>query len=77
MPRGPDRNRPLLTTNEGREARLREVVADVAFRLAGVCSGIPPEEFAGLARRIADITVKYEALAELRGARQTAAGVVA
>ena len=60
---------PPLVTDEGREARVREVTADVAFRLAGVCAGLPPGEFAALVRRIAEVTVKYEALAELRAAR--------
>ena len=71
MPRMPHRAKihQPLSTDEGREARVREVTADVAFRLAGVCAGLSIEELAALARRIADVTVKYEALAELRAAR--------
>ena len=60
---------PPLVTDEGREARVREVTADVASRLSGVCAGLPPDEFAALIRTIAEVTVKYEALAELRAAR--------
>jgi hypothetical protein len=59
----------LLSTDDGREARVREVTADVASRLAGVCSGLAADEFAVLVRQIAEVTVKYEALAELRAAR--------
>ena len=62
-------NHPPLATDEGRDARVREVTADVAGRLARVCGGLPPDEFAALVRRIAELTVKYEALAELRSAR--------
>ena len=58
-----------LTTDEGREARVREVTADVAFRLLGVCAGLARDEFEALVRRIAEVTVKYEALAERRAAR--------
>jgi hypothetical protein len=58
-----------LSTDEGRDARAREVAADVAARLAGVCAELPADEFAALVRRIAEITVKYEALAELHAAR--------
>ena len=65
--RGKD-SRPL-STDDGRDARVRQVVADVTSRLAGVCAAFPPDEFAALVRRIAEITVKYEALAELRAAR--------
>lgn len=60
---------PPLATDEGRQARVREVTVDVASRLAGVCAGLPAHEFAALVRRIAEVTVKYEALAELRAAR--------
>ena len=60
---------PSLATDEGRAARVREVVEDVALRLAGLCAAMPPAEFAALAGRIAEVTVKYEALAELRAAR--------
>ena len=59
----------LLSTDDGREARVQEVTADVASRLAGVCSGLAADEFAVLVRQIAEVTVKYEALAELRAAR--------
>ena len=48
---------------------MREVTADVAFRLVGVCRGMPMADFAALVRRSAEVTVKYEALAELRAAR--------
>jgi hypothetical protein len=67
----PNRGRDTrpLSTDEGREARVREVTADVSFRLAGVCGGLTKEDFEALVRRIADVTVKYEALAELRAAR--------
>ena len=51
---------------------MREVVEDVTLRLAGVCAELPPAEFAALARRIAEVTVKYEARAELRAARVAA-----
>ena len=63
------KNAAPLATDEGRAARVREVTADVASRLAGVCAGLPADEFAALVRRIAEVTVKYEALAELRAAR--------
>jgi hypothetical protein len=58
-----------LATDEGRSARVREVSADVALRLACVCAELSPDDFAALVRRIAEVTVKYEALAELRSAR--------
>ena len=60
---------PPLDTDKGRRARVREVTADVASRLAGICAGLSAREFAELVRRIAEVTVKYEALAELRAAR--------
>lgn len=64
-----EQDSPSLSTDEGRDARARQVVADVTSRLAGVCAALPPDEFSALVRRIAEITVKYEALAELRAAR--------
>jgi hypothetical protein len=69
MPHHRGKDATPLATDEGREARVREVTADVAFRLVGVCGGLPAAEFAALVRRIAEVTVKYEALAELRAAR--------
>ena len=69
MPHRRAKNAQPLTTDQGRDMRVREVMADVAFRLLGVCAGLPPDEFAVLVRRIAEVTVKYEALAELRAAR--------
>jgi hypothetical protein len=33
------------------------------------CRRLPPDEFVALVRRIAEVTVKYEALGELRAAR--------
>jgi hypothetical protein len=68
MPYRPKDSRSL-STDEGRDARARQVAADVTSRLAGVCAAFPPDEFAALVRRIAEITVKYEAVAELRAAR--------
>jgi hypothetical protein len=67
---------PLLATDEGRRARVREVTADVASRLGGVCARLPADEFAALVRRIAEVTVKYEALAELRAARVDAPAAI-
>ena len=58
-----------LSTDAGRLARTSEVIADVSARLRGVCAHLPEAEFLALVRRIADISVKYEALAELRAAR--------
>jgi len=69
MPHRRGKDAAPLTTDEGREARVREVVADVAFRLLNVCGGLPPDEFVALVRRIAEVRVKYEALGELRAAR--------
>jgi len=63
------RDSQSLSTDEGREARVREVTADVMARLAGVCVALPLDEVATLVRQIAEITVKYEALSELRAAR--------
>lgn len=60
---------PSLATDEGRDTRVREVVADVTSRLTSVCAGMPADEFAALVRRIAEVTVKYEALGELRAVR--------
>ena len=69
MPHRRAKDAAPLTTGEGREARVREVVADVAFRLLNVCGGLPPDEFVALVRRIAEVRVNYEALGELRAAR--------
>lgn len=68
----PDRRvevRTPLSTDAGRLARIGEVVADVTDRLRGVCATLPEHEFARLARQIAEVTVKYEALVEARAAR--------
>jgi hypothetical protein len=69
MPHRRGRDSAPLSTDAGRDARVREVMADIAFRLAAVCAEFSPEEFAGLVRRMAEVTVKYEALAELHAAR--------
>jgi hypothetical protein len=58
-----------LSTDAGRLARTSEVVADVSARLRDVCAHLPEAEFLALVRRIAEINVKYETLAELRDAR--------
>jgi hypothetical protein len=55
MPHRRAKDAAPLTTGEGREARVREVVADVAFRLLNVCGGLPPDEFVALVRRIAEV----------------------
>ena len=60
---------PSLATDIGRDARVREVAEDVASRLAQVCATLPQEEFVALVKQIANVTVKYEALAELHAAR--------
>lgn len=60
---------PSLATDIGRETRVREVGEDVASRLARVCASLPREEFVALVKQIANVTVKYEALAELHAAR--------
>ena len=69
MPHRRGKEAPSLATDEGRAARVREVVEDVTLRLAGVCAAMPPAEFAALMVRIAEVTVKYEARVELRAAR--------
>jgi hypothetical protein len=61
--------RTPLSTDAGRLARVGEVIADVTGRLRGVCASLPEEEFAALMRQIAEVTVKYEALVEMRAAR--------
>ena len=58
-----------LSTDAGRLARIQEVCADVSDRLSVVCDNLSPEEFRALVRQIAELTVKYEAAAELRAAR--------
>jgi len=58
-----------LTTDEGRSARVAEVMRDAAVRLRGVCAHLSEDEFSALLRQIAEVTVKYEALAELNAAR--------
>lgn len=58
-----------LSTDAGRLARLKEVLADVSVRLRGVCASLSDDEFAALMRQIAEVTVKYEALAEARSVR--------
>lgn len=58
-----------LSTDAGRLARIQEVCADVSHRLSVVCDNLSPEEFHALVRQIAELTVKYEAAAELRAAR--------
>lgn len=58
-----------LSTDAGRLARVQAVCADVAERLGGICDNLSPEEFRALVRQIAELTVKYEAAAELRAAR--------
>jgi hypothetical protein len=69
MPHRRGKETPSLATDEGRAARVREVVDDVTVRLAGVCAAMAPAEVAALVLQIAEVTVKYEALAELRAAR--------
>jgi hypothetical protein len=69
MPHRRGKEAPSLATDEGRAARVREVVDDVALRLGGVCAAMPPAEFAALVLRIAEVTVKYEARVELRAVR--------
>ena len=58
-----------LSTDAVRLARVQEVCADVSERLSMVCDNLSPEEFRALVRQIAEVTVKYEAGAELRAAR--------
>ena len=58
-----------LSTDAGRAARVGEVMREAATRLHGVCGDLSESEFAALLRHIAEVTVKYEALAELRAAR--------
>jgi hypothetical protein len=58
-----------LSTDAGRLARIQEVCADLSDRLRVVCDNLSPEEFHALVRQIAELTVKYEASAELQAAR--------
>jgi hypothetical protein len=58
-----------LSTDAGRLARVQEVCADLSERLNAVCDNLSPEEFGALVKQIAELTVKYEAAAELRAAR--------
>ena len=58
-----------LSTDAGRLARVQEVIADLTARLRAVCDNLPSEEFQALVRQIAEVTVKYEAAAELQAAR--------
>ena len=58
-----------LSTDAGRLARIQEVCVEVADRLRTICDNLSPEEFQALVRQIAELTVKYEAAAELRAAR--------
>ena len=58
-----------LSTDAGRAARVGEVMREAATRLHGVCGDLSESELAALLRHIAEVTVKYEALAELRATR--------
>jgi len=58
-----------LNTDAGRAARVGEIMRDAAIRLRRVCANLSDDQFDALLRRIAEVTVKYEALAELRAAR--------
>ena len=58
-----------LSTDAGRLARVQEVCVDLSDRLKGVCDNLDPDEFHALVRQIAELTVKYEAAAELQAAR--------
>lgn len=69
MPDDSDEVPTPLSTDAGRMARVSEVMTDVSARLRGVCADLAEDEFTALMRRIAEVTVKYEALAELRAAR--------
>jgi hypothetical protein len=63
-------NRPELSgPAAAREARIREVTADVEVWLRTVCASLPAEEFAALTRRIAEVAVKYEEMTGLRDPR--------
>ena len=63
------RSEDLANDGAARAARVAEVEADVRSRLRPVCATLPADEFAMLVRRIADVTVKYEVLAEARSVR--------
>jgi hypothetical protein len=68
----PDRRAELetpLNTDAGRAARIGEFMPDAAMRLRGVCANLSDDQFDALLRHIAEVTVKYEALAEMRAAR--------
>ena len=58
-----------LSTDSGRATRVSEVMRDAAGRLREVCANLSEAQFQELVRPIAEITVKYEALAELQAAR--------
>ena len=61
----PDRRVELqtpLNTDAGRAARVGEIMRDAATRLRGVCANLSDDQFDALLRRIAEVTVKYEAL---------------
>ena len=61
-----------LSTEGGRLARFREINADLTARLECVCTGLSLDEFSGLVRQIAEVTVKYEAADEFRDAQTSA-----
>jgi hypothetical protein len=61
-----------LNTDAGRAARVGEIMREAAARLRGVCANLSDDQFDALLRHIAEVTVKYEALAELRAARLAA-----
>jgi hypothetical protein len=63
-------DRPEMSSPEAsRDARVREVDADVRARLRAVCANLPDEEFAALTRQIAEVAVKYEELTGLGAPR--------
>ena len=68
----PDRRVELqtpLNTDAGRAARIGEIMRDAATRLRSVCANLSDDQFDALLQRVAEVTVKYEAMAELRAAR--------
>ena len=42
--------------------RVRELIANITRRLGPVCQHMPPEEFAAMVRRMAEVEHKYEQL---------------
>ena len=51
-----DETQPAVDT----EARRAALIEDLRTRLAAVCAGWPPEHFASMIERLANITMRYD-----------------